>query len=52
VFDVSGAPYGPESSSTLASMPALRETLVAVIAAAENRVGRSMRGPREDDQQR
>ena len=39
VFDVDGAPHGPESSSTLAAMPALQETLVSVLAAAHDRSG-------------
>jgi myo-inositol-1(or 4)-monophosphatase len=34
VFGEDGAPYGPESGSTLASTPALRDTLVEVIDAA------------------
>jgi hypothetical protein len=33
VFDADGAPHAAESSSTLAAMPALRETLVSVITA-------------------
>ena len=33
VFDAQGDPYGPQSDSMLAAVPALRETLVAVLAA-------------------
>jgi fructose-1,6-bisphosphatase/inositol monophosphatase family enzyme len=39
VFGEDGAPYGPESSSTLASVPALRDTLVSVVDAARERSG-------------
>jgi myo-inositol-1(or 4)-monophosphatase len=34
VFDESGAPHGPRSPSTLASMPALKDTLMSVVADA------------------
>jgi len=34
VFDDSGAPYGPRSSTTIAAMPAMRDPLVSVIATA------------------
>jgi myo-inositol-1(or 4)-monophosphatase len=34
VFGEDGAPYSPASSSTLASTPALRDTLVSVVARA------------------
>jgi myo-inositol-1(or 4)-monophosphatase len=40
VFDADGAPHAPDSSSTLAAMPAMRETLVSVIAAAKDGLGR------------
>jgi myo-inositol-1(or 4)-monophosphatase len=39
VFDESDSPYALESKSTLASVPALRETLVSVMAAARDRAG-------------
>ena len=34
VYDEGGDPHGPRSSSTLASVIALKETMVSVIAAA------------------
>jgi myo-inositol-1(or 4)-monophosphatase len=34
VFDDSGAPYGPRSSTTIAAIPAMRDPLVSVIATA------------------
>ena len=37
VFDDNGAPYGPESRSTLAAIPALRDTLVSLIGEARDR---------------
>jgi myo-inositol-1(or 4)-monophosphatase len=40
VFDADGTPHRPQSRSTLASVPALRDTLVDVIATAQ----RHMRG--------
>ena len=38
VLDADGAPHGPESASTLGCVPALSETLVSVIAGADQRV--------------
>ncbi|MBK5115567.1 MAG: inositol monophosphatase [Thermoleophilia bacterium] len=38
VFDEAGKPHEPSSSSTLASTPTLRETLISVVAAARDRV--------------
>ena len=40
VLDAEGAPHRATSSSTLGAVPALRETLVAVMAAATQRAGR------------
>ena len=39
VFDGDGAPHGPHSSSAIAAIPALRNTLVSVMTAAQERVG-------------
>jgi myo-inositol-1(or 4)-monophosphatase len=39
VFDVGGTPHVPESNSTLAATQPLRETLISVIAAAQDRAG-------------
>ena len=39
VFDDKGGTHGPSSQFTLAAVPALRETLVSVIAAARDRSG-------------
>jgi myo-inositol-1(or 4)-monophosphatase len=39
VFDDMGETHDPQSSSTLAAVPALRETLVSVLAAARDRAG-------------
>ena len=40
VLDAHGASHAPQSSSTLAAVPALRDTLVSVISAAEQRAER------------
>jgi myo-inositol-1(or 4)-monophosphatase len=40
VFDAEGAPHRATSSSTIGAVPALRETLVAVMAAANQRARR------------
>ena len=44
VFDESGGLYGPQSSSTLASVPAMRETIVSVITAARDSRSRQQSG--------
>jgi myo-inositol-1(or 4)-monophosphatase len=40
VFDDSGATHGPGASSTLAAVPAMREPLLSVLAAAHERIDR------------
>jgi myo-inositol-1(or 4)-monophosphatase len=39
VFDEAGSRHAPGSASTIASVPALRDTLVSVLAAARDRAG-------------
>jgi myo-inositol-1(or 4)-monophosphatase len=45
VFDAQGAPHHPESISTLATTPTLREPLLSVVSAARERVSDPRPGP-------